>query len=139
MKVVLDTNVFVSAFLWQRNVKEIFNLAKQKKFQICATKEILNEFEKVLKYSKFSKKLKSINKEPPQIINEFLEVVKLYPSRKLKTPIIREDPTDDKFLVCTLSCKASFIVSGNKHLLNLKDFQGIPILTPIQFLSRLKK
>jgi len=139
MKVVLDTNVFISAFLWQRNAKEIFNLAKEKKFQICATKEILNEFEKVLKYPKFSKKLKSISKEPSQIINEFLEIVKLYPSRKFKTPIIKEDPTDDKFLICALSSKASFIVSGDKHLLKLKNFQSIPILTPTQFLKQLKK
>lgn len=48
------------------------------------------------------------------------------------------DPFDNHFLACALSSGASFIVSGNKHLLSLKNFKGIPILSPQQFLKRMK-
>lgn len=139
MKVVLDTNVFISALLWQKSIKEILNLARQKKIQICVSQKILTEFTKVLKYPKFSQRLKSIGKTPSEIINEFLEIIKLYSSIELKTAIIKEDPSDTKFLSCAFSCGASFIISGDKHLLSLKKFRNIPILSPQKFLKILKK
>jgi hypothetical protein len=52
---------------------------------------------------------------------------------------IPEDPTDEKFLVAALDGKAKIIVSGDKHLLNLKTFQGIAIITPRQFLDQLNQ
>jgi len=136
IKVVLDTNVLTSAFLWQKDAKEIFNLAKENKIQICVTKEILNEFYRVLNYSKFSSRLKLIGKNPGEIINEFLEIVKFYPSKKFKTIIIKEDPADDKFLSCALSSGVSFIISGNKHLLKLKEFKGVSVIPPREFLRK---
>ena len=139
IKVVLDTNIFISAFLWQKLVKEILNLAWQKKIQICASQEILTEFTRVLKYPKFSQKLKLIGKTPSEIINEFLEIIKLYPSIKLNAAILKEDPSDVKFLSCAFSCGASFIISGDKRLLSLKKFRNIPILSPQKFLQILKK
>lgn len=141
-KIVLDTNVLISAFLWQRNIKEIFDLAKRNVFDICANQEILNEFQKVLSYPKFQSRLTVINKMPKQIANEFLEIVKFYPSEKFDSVIIKVDPADDKFLACALTAKADFIVSGDKHLLKLKFFQNIPILSPKEFLkqfSQIKK
>lgn len=138
IKVVLDTNVLISAFLWQRDTKEIFNLDKENKIQICVTKEILNEFYRVLSYPKFSSRLKLIGKSPEEIINEFLEVVKFYPTKKFKTIIIREDPADDKFLSSALSSGALFIVSGNKHLLKLKKFKGVFIISLREFLKYFK-
>ena len=139
IKVVLDTNVLISAFLWQKDVKEIFNLAKENKIQICVTKEILDEFYRVLNYPEFSSRLKLIDKTPEEIINEFLEIVKFYPSKKFKTVIIKEDPTDDKFLSAALSSSALFVISGNKHLLKLREFKGISIVSPKEFLKYFRK
>ena len=139
IKVVLDTNVLISAFLWQKDVKEIFDLAKENKIQICVTKEILDEFYRVLNYPEFSSRLKLIDKTPEEIINEFLEIVKFYPSKKFKTVIIKEDPTDDKFLSAALSSSALFVISGNKHLLKLREFKGISIVSPKEFLKYFRK
>jgi putative PIN family toxin of toxin-antitoxin system len=138
MKVVLDTNIFISAFLWQKTTKEIFNLARKKKIQICVTKEILDEFCKVLSYPKFLSRLKLINKTPDEIINEFLEIVKFYPQKEFKTIIIKKDPSDDKFLSCAITSGASFIISGDKHLLELKEFQDTPIISARKFLKIIK-
>lgn len=136
VKVVLDTNVLISAFLWQKNAKEIFNLAKENKIQICVTKEVLDEFYRVLHYPKFSSRLKLIGKIPEEIINEFLEIVKFFPSKKFKTVIIKKDPSDDKFLLAALSSGALFVISGDKHLLSLKEFKGIFLTSPGEFLKK---
>lgn len=138
LKVVLDTNVLISAFLWQKGAKEIFNLAKKSKIRICVTKEILDEFYQTLNYPKFSSRLKLIGKTPEEIINEFLEVVKFYPTKRFKIIIVKEDPSDDKFLSAALSSGALFIISGNKHLLKFKQFKRIFIVSPREFLKYFK-
>lgn len=139
LKVVLDTNVLISAFLWQGTVKEIFILAKQGNIIICATRETIAEFQRVLGYEKFIPTLKRIGKTPKDIIDEFFEVVEYYPSIHFPSPIIKDDPADDKFLACGLSAHVEFIVSGDHHLTDLKIFYRIPILTPAQFLELIQK
>lgn len=139
MRVVLDTNVLISAFLWRGVPKEIFTLAEKGRVAICVNKEMVEEFERTLSYPKFTERLSRLNKTPAQIIDEFLEVVEHYPSRYFPKPQIKDDPSDDMFLTCAISSNASCIVSGDKHLLALKEFQNIPILTPRQFLNRFKK
>lgn len=139
MRVVLDTNILISGFLWQGSAAEIFRLAQENKIKICVNKEIIDEFKKVLDYSKFNSRLKIIEKTTDEVITEFLEVVKYYPPRKLPEVIIPEDPSDDKFLACASISQASFIVSGDKHLLKLEKFQNIPIVSPRDFLEIINK
>ncbi len=139
MKIVTDSNVIISAFLWQKDVKVIFDLARKNKFEICVNQEILNEILEVLQYHKFYSKLKLIDKTPEIIINELLEIIELYPTKKSSEIIVKDDPSDDKFLACAIASSADFIVSGDKHLLKLKSFQNIPIVTPRQFINRFRK
>lgn len=139
MKIVIDTNVFISAFLWQRRAKEIFIFAENEEAEICVDEELLDEFQNVLKYSKFKNCFEKANTTAEEIIDEFLEIVKIYPVLKLKNIIVSEDPDDDKILLCALSSGADFIISGDNHLLKLKKFEGIPIINPRQFLEKFKK
>lgn len=137
IRVVADTNVLISAFLWQGTVKEIFVLAKKSIIILCVTKETIAEFQKVLEYEKFTPYLKNLGKAPEDIVDELLEVVEYHPSIELPLPIIKDDPADDKFLACALSVQASCIISGDHHLTDLKTFYDIPIFTPAQFLKKL--
>lgn len=139
IKIVIDTNVFISGFLWKGNPAKIFGLARKGEIKICVSEEIIEEFEKVLSYPKFQSRLRLIEKTAEKIIEEFLEIVKLYPSAKLPRPVIIEDPPDDKFLACAITSQASFIASGDKHLLKLKQFRGISIVSPKEFLKIIKK
>lgn len=139
MKVVLDTNVLVSGFLWQGTPEEIFVLAEKNLITICVTKETLIEFERVLSYSKFKQHLARIHKTSAEILDEFLEIVECYPSLRLPNPEVVQDPSDDLFLACALSATASCIISGDAHLLKLKSFRGISIFTPKQFLDYFKE
>jgi len=54
-------------------------------------------------------------------------------------PIIHDDPSDDKFLEAAVAGKASYIISGDKHLLKLFEYQGVQILKPIDFVQRYLK
>ena len=74
MKVVLDTNVLVSALLWQGPVQEIFALARAGRLTICTNQELLDEFERVLGYPKFERYLTKIGKTPAQVTAELLEI-----------------------------------------------------------------
>jgi len=138
MRVVLDTNVLVSAFLWQGLPQKILQLAQKSVVTICVTREMLDEFEHVLSYPKFRERLTRVGKTPSEIIDEFVEVIESFPSHPFSKPHILADPTDDMFLACALSSKAFCIVSGDRHLLDLQEFHGIPILTSSQFLSKVK-
>lgn len=135
MNVVCDTNVLISALLWQGITSNIFHLAKQGKINICASAETIDEFQAALSYSKFKKQLAIIRKTPEEVINEFLEVVAYYYPEKISKIIVKDDPSDDKFLACAIATQASFIVSGDAHLLKLKEFKGIPIVSPRKFLK----
>jgi predicted nucleic acid-binding protein len=55
-----------------------------------------------------------------------------------KISMVKEDPDDDKFLDCAIECKADYIVSGDRHLLELRGYPGIKIITASQFLELIK-
>lgn len=138
IKVVLDTNVFISALLWYGRTAEILDLAHKGRITICVSGEIIQEFEKVLFYPKFAERFLLMNKTPTEIINELTEVVEYYPGDLFEISLIKEDPSDNKFLACALAANVAFIISGDQHLLRLKKFKNIPILTPNQFLEMVK-
>ena len=134
-KVVFDTNVFVSGLLWQGKIGELFDLVRNGVIAVCISRDILAEFERVLAYPKFVSQLAAIHKTPQEVIDDFLEIAEYYVAEKLPTTVIFNDPSDDMFLACALTAGARFIISGDKHLISLKYFHGVSILSPAQFLK----
>ncbi|MCD4669788.1 MAG: putative toxin-antitoxin system toxin component, PIN family [Actinomycetia bacterium] len=132
MKVVIDTNVFISSFLNQKgNPKKIIDLWKKEEITICTNKEILQEYMEVLARL-------GLSSEP-----EFEELVNLF-KKKVNmlffpnTPSLDslcDDPDDNKFLECASAADAAYIISGGKHLLRLIQFKEIKILNPKDFLA----
>jgi predicted nucleic acid-binding protein len=99
----------------------------------ASLKDIIDEYIKVLTYPKFDLSEKEINYILYNEILPFFEVI----ANKLGQSIIQEDPSDDKFLHCAKSGKTSVIITGDQHLLSLKSYGKIKILTPSQFLEKL--
>ncbi len=135
MRVVLDTNVLISALLWRKRSWEIFRLASSGKIIICTSREILQEFSRVLFYPHISARLQKVGKTPSMVTDELLAATSYYD----QTPtifLITEDPSDNAILACAAAAKPDFIISGDRHLLKLKNFQGIPIVAPAQFLKQ---
>ncbi|MFH1284400.1 MAG: putative toxin-antitoxin system toxin component, PIN family [Candidatus Peregrinibacteria bacterium] len=138
MKIVIDSNIFISGIFWKGASNEIIRLAEEEKVEICATLEIIEELFGALKRDKFGKFYEEAATEPEYVFGQIFELVKIY-SRKSNIHIIKDDPSDDKFLACAIASGADFIVSGDKHLLKLKSFQDIPIVAPRQFINRFRK
>ncbi len=135
MVVVADTNILVSALLWKGQTTPILHLVRDRKIQIAINGSLLNEFERVLCYPKFHQQLSSIGKTPFQIVQEFIEIAILVDDVSIP-PTILDDLSDDRVLACAFASRASMIVSGDQHLLKLKSWRGISIVTARTFLNR---
>ena len=131
IRVVIDTNVLVSALLFGGAPGKLMALWKGGRIQPLASKEMIDEYLKVLAYPKFQLSEEEINFILYQEILPYFEPV----GAKTGPVIIQDDPSDDKFIRCAQAGKASVIIYGDDHLLALKSYQGIKILTPSQFLE----
>ena len=131
-RVVLDTNVVVSALLFRGEVSLLHALWKKKAFTIVASREIVEEYLRVLVYPKFNLTEKEIRDIIQEELLPYIEPVMV--AEELKGVCI--DPDDDKFLACAEAAKADVIVSGDEHLLSLKKYKGRPIVTVEKFLKK---
>jgi len=133
-RLVIDNNVVISSIFWDKgNPHKVINLAIENKISNFTSPKMLQELVKVLR-EKF--------KQPEEIIQRQLSLVANYskivrPNIKIK--VVKDDPKDDMVLECAETANAEYIVSGDNHLLNLKQFKGIKILTPKQFLDLINK
>ena len=132
MKIVIDTNLFVAGYFNKDSASaKILRMARRNEVQILWTESIKKEVERIIQNIKARKKFQ---KEVQEI---FKEENKVEPRFKIKE--IKEDPDDNKFLECAYFGKAQAIVSNDRHLLSLKQFQGIPIYTPKTFVELFRK
>jgi len=128
-RVVFDTNVLLSALLWhQGKPRLIFRKAIEGKIKVYCCKEIIQELRGVLKRD-FDESNDLINEQISVILAymEFIEVI-------YHEKIVKDDPDDDLVINCALSARANYIVSGDAHLLKIKEYNGIKILSPAEFI-----
>ena len=130
---VLDTNIYVSAAFWSGEPYLVVQKAITQEIIDFISQEIVGELREVLARDF------NLGKED---IEEIVKAVFFFThltKPKEKVSIIKDDPDDDRILECALSCKADFVVTQDNHLLKLKEFRGIKILTPKEFLRILKE
>ena len=130
MRVVLDTSALVSALLFTGISSELVALWQNGSITLLLSRDILDEYLRVLGYPKFELSEENIKELLQEEILPYEEVVK--PTRRLR--VVRRDPSDNKFLECAVSGKARVIISGDKDLLSLGRYRQIIIQTPAQFL-----
>ena len=131
MRVVLDTNVFISSFLGTGTPRKIIDFWKEGKITICLSKEIVDEYVEVLERLRLSGE-----KE----VEEFLQLFarnfhSLFTAKTPNLEIVKNDPDDNKFFECAVALKAQFIISGDKAVLKIENYMGIKILSPKQFIT----
>lgn len=129
-RVVADTNVLISAFLAKGNENKIVELAKIDKVKLILSRIIREEFEEALKYPKFGFSFEQID----EAINEVSNIIELVSSTS-NFDIVKEDSDDNRILEAAFDGKADYIISGDQHLLKLKEFKGIKIVNGKDFLS----
>jgi len=129
-KIIIDTNIIVSAYGWEGKEKEILRHILDEKYLLITCKEQIEELRRVLDYPKLyftsEEKLKLLG-----IIYSMAEVIEIPGNLK----VVKEDPDDNIILESALIGKANYIVTGDHHLLNLREYSGIMIVNSSDFLQ----
>ena len=129
--VVFDTNILFSALGWQGSPYFCVQMARTGKIKNLTCREILNEFD-----DKLRSKMNLTSAEATRAVAEILSFSQLVKIEN-KLRVVTADPDDDKILECALAGKADFIVSGDRHLLDLENYQGILILRANALIERM--
>lgn len=130
-RVVLDTNVLISALLFRGGLSKIVGLWQKGKIIPVISKETFSELLTVLEYPKFSLTQEEIDPIIKYEILPYFEIVEVVKDAKG----ISRDPEDDKFISCAISGSADYIVSGDKDLFDLKQYKSIKIIKASDFLK----
>ena len=139
IRAVLDCNVVVSAILSPKGIPaKILTALEAEQFQLLLSEPILEEIGRVLHYGKIAKRHR-LSEEKLLTFLEDLAHLAILTLGKLKLVVIKDDPQDDRYLECAIEGDAEYVVSGDQHLLNLKEYKGIQILTPRAFLEVLRE
>ena len=128
-KVVIDTNVFVSGLTFKGKPRRVLDLIWKGEIEVCVSSFILKELKETLEKD-FAWERERIEETIERIKKETLQA-----QPKTKISVIKEKESDNRILECGVEGKAQYIISGDKcHLLPLKEYQGIKIISPAQFL-----
>ena len=130
IKFVFDTNILISSTLWDGSVaqKLLFKCIKEN-IQIFSSQEIIEEYQKILK-----RDFDYSEEEIVSIMEKVLQFISLV-NPNIKVNVVKEDADDNKIIECALESKADYILSYDKHLLNLKEFRGIKIIRPEEIIK----
>lgn len=137
MRVVADTNVLISGLLWYGTPAFFLDHAFDRTFSLFGTEELLDELTAVLCRPKFAARLKSRGREPAELVVAYRNIMTLVKPVAVTVPEQLRDLKDIPVLRCAVAAHAHAIVSGDGHLLGLKEFRGISIVTPRVFLTAL--
>ena len=135
LKVVFDTNVIVSAALYEKSLPALLlSLALEDKVRFFVSPALLNEYEVVLKRPRFKLGHGEITELMENINRKALIVI---PAKRLK--ILKADEPDNRILECAIKGKADFIITGNKRHFPFEEFKGIKIVTPREFINSISE
>lgn len=137
MKLVLDTNILISAILWHGPSHDILRLIEKGTSTLCITPAILKEIKDVLNRPVFFLRVKERMTSTEEILAKIIYIAELYPDKKIAN-IVKNDPDDDKILACAMESGAKYVITGDQHLLRLKEWSNISIVNPRQFLNSFK-
>ncbi|MEZ4637639.1 MAG: putative toxin-antitoxin system toxin component, PIN family [Caldilineaceae bacterium] len=143
MRVVLDTNVLISALISSQGAPaQIFSLWRSGDIEIIASHETLDELKRVLAYPKIAGRLRYTGEQVRRYLEllyttaEVVEDAHAVSELEDAAHIVEADPEDDKFFAVALAAQAQFIVSGDKaHVLPMSQYQGIQVVSPAHFLQ----
>jgi putative PIN family toxin of toxin-antitoxin system len=136
VRLVLDTNAALSGLLWGGPPGQLIDAAQAGRVEIVSSTPLLAELQGVLAREKFAGQLTKRGLTVGDVFDGYAALVTLVAPAAI-APVILRDPVDDQVLACALAAGADVIVSGDAHLLGLKHFHGIDIVTPAQAVQRI--
>jgi len=137
VRIVLDTNVVLSALLWRGTPYHLFqSIRQQEQVRVFTSAVLLEELAEVLIRPSPTKRLNIIGRTASDVLADYFNLAEVV--TPLATPsVIAADADDDHVIAAAIESNADLIVSGDRHLLALGVYQAIRILTPTDTLARL--
>ena len=133
-RLVLDTNIVISALLWKGKPSEFVVLAKAGKVRLYSSRVMLDELRGALERAKLAKAVGLTGLTSNELFDDYRRLVTLTRSAPLDRRYSR-DPDDDHVLACALAARAGFIITGDDDLLSLGTVEGVAIRTAAEFLA----
>jgi hypothetical protein len=137
VRIVIDTNIWVSGLLWRGMPWNLLRLAEARHVEMCITPVLLAELASVLEYPRLQPRLRQLRLAPQDLVVYALNLSSVFEvGKSTDEPIVTADPDDDIVLLCAVAADAGYVVSGDQHLLSMVAYSGIPIVTIRGFLDR---
>ncbi len=139
LRVVLDTNIFVSSLLVKEGLSaQVLDAWRERKFLLATSPTLVSEIQSTLNYPRIRRKYNITNKDITQLITLLAEDALVVPGDiETASGSVPDDPADEAVLACALDAEADLVVSGDRHLLDLAEYRGIRILTVREFMEKL--
>ncbi len=128
MIAVFDTNVLVAAIITEGVCSKLLRRSRMGEFSLISCPFILNEFNRIL-----AKKLHLSDEEISSVMQLISEPISQVIEHKIKITGICRDTDDDNIIVCAVAAKADYLVTGDSELLEIREYQGVKIVTPRDF------
>lgn len=137
MRIVLDTNVVLSALLWRGTPHQLLTAIRQQRdVHLYSSTALLDELADVLTRPSATKRLAAIGKTAREVLSDYVEAVELV--EPITVPrVVPTDPDDNQVIAAALTAHADLIVSGDSDLLSIASFERIPIVTAAQAVQRI--
>ncbi len=130
MRIVIDTNVLIFAIFWGGKPKQLLNKVRRGEVTFLTSEDLLNEFKEVL--MRKDKPFKLSSEEAERVVTEMRGIAQIiHPNSQV---IVCKDERDNKVLECAIDGRAEYVISGDLHLLGLKSFKGVKIISVTDFL-----
>ena len=136
MRVVADTNIIVSGLLWRGNPRLILEAAREGLINLYTSGVLLDELEDVLIREKFAGRLQAAGVRAHELVLGYGALVKVVEPTKIEL-VVHADPDDDAVIACAISSQSEIIVSGDSHLLELKRYENIRIVTAAELITEI--
>ena len=138
LRLVADTNIVVSARLWKGTPHVLFQAANDHPLEFFTSAILLDELAEVLLRRKLAKAIRATGLTAAALLEDYREFASLVIPKRTRR-VVLADPDDDHVLACALAAQADLIVSGDRHLLDLKGYRGIPIVSAAEALRRIER
>ena len=138
MRVVVDTNVIVSAFLWGGVPRQLLDTAEAGRIELVTSRALIAELEDVLSREKLSGQLNQTRFSAAYLLARYSQLARLIEPAAASVANLR-DPDDEAVIACALAAGAELIVSGDKDLRVVKIYQNVRIVSAAEALALVRK